>query len=96
MTLINCVQITAKTSDMFSMMSPRTSEDELKAPHMLIKASVAAGKNGVKRVRLALVRKCELNPQMARTALIRTIAGLSAPRPPTVASTNRVMAGMDI
>ena len=87
---------TAKTSDRFCKMSPRTSEDELKAPHMLIRASVTAGRNGVRRVRFLLALKYWLKPQIARTALMRTIVGLSAVRPLTVASTNRVMAGFEI
>ena len=77
-------------------MSPRTSEDELKAPHMLIRASVTAGRNGVRRVRFLLALKYWLKPQIARTALMRTIVGLSAVRPLTVASTNRVIAGFEI
>ena len=77
-------------------MSPRTSEDELKAPHMLIRASVTAGRNGVRRVRFLLALKYWLKPQIARTALMRTIVGLSAARPLTVASTKRVIAGFEI
>lgn len=77
-------------------MSPRTSEEELKAPHICIKASMTAGRKGVRSVRFLLARKCWLKPQMARTALMRTIVGLSAARPLTVASTKRVMAGVEI
>ena len=77
--------ITARTKDRFCKMSPRTSVEELKAPHMFIKASVTAGRNGVKRVRFLLALKYWLKPQIARTALMRTIVGLSAVRPLTVA-----------
>ena len=87
---------TAKTKDMFSMIKPSTSEEELKAAHMFISASVTAGKKGVMSARFLLARKCWLKPQIARTALIRTIAGLSAASPDTVASINRVMAGAEI
>ena len=63
---------------------------------MLISPSVTAGKNGVKSERFLLARKYWLNPQIARTALMRTIAGLSADSPLTVASTKRVIAGFEI
>ncbi len=87
---------TAKTTDKFSKMRPKISDDELKAPHMLMRPSVAAGRNGVNKVRSGRFLKCMLKPQMARTAEILTMAGLSAERPVTVASTKRVMAGTDI
>ena len=87
---------TAKTKDMFCSMSPRTSAEELKAPHIWMRASVTAGKKGVRSVRFLLARKCWLMPQIARTALMRTIVGLSTARPLTVASTKRVMAGVEI
>ena len=67
----------------------------MNALHMLIRASVTAGKNGVISARFLLARKCWLKPQIARTALILTIAGLSAASPVTVASINRVMAGAE-
>ena len=70
--------------------------EELKEPHMLIRASETAGKKGCKSVRFLLARKCWLNPQMALTELMRTMVGLSAAKPETVYSTNRVMAGMEI
>ena len=77
-------------------MRPNTSEDELKAPHMLISASVTAGRNGVSKVLFLVFRKCPPKPQIARTALMRTIAGLSAPSAPTVASMKLVIAGKEI
>ena len=46
--------LTARTSDRFCNIRPKTSEDELKAPHMLIRASVTAGRKGVRRVRFLL------------------------------------------
>ncbi len=81
-------QLTAKTTIMFSMTSPRISEDELKAVHMLMSASSAAGSTGVSMARRSLrLFRCWQNPQMARTALILTTVIWSACRPRTVAST---------
>ena len=88
--------LTDKTKDKFCRIRPRISDDELKAPHMLISASVTAGKNGVNKVLFLVFRKCPPKPQIARTALIRTMAGLSAPSAPTVASMKLVIAGREM
>jgi hypothetical protein len=77
---------------MFSSTKHKISGDELKAVHMLTRASSAAGSTGVNIARLfSLLLRCWQKPQMARTALMRTTDIWSDWRPRTVASTKEAV-----